>query len=262
MNIGLLIKDVVTLNRKSLLVRYHRLKCLLQRTFLASDKYTGDPKSIPIIINNFNRYKYLLQLIGWLNKSGYKNIHILDNKSTYGPLLDFYEQTDIPVYYLDDNKGHLALWKDKVFLKFRNDYFVYTDADLVPIDECPSDFILHFRAILDKYRSIEKVGFGLKIDDLPEHYGKRGEVLLWEKKFWEKEVEADVYDAAVDTTFALYRPYTNGFRYVPPAFRTGGKYVVRHLPWYENTSSPDEEERFYASHVKKGASHWIPDKVL
>lgn len=46
-------------------------------------KYAGDWNQIPIIINNFNRLHYLTQLIDSLEKRGVKNIHILDNNSTY-----------------------------------------------------------------------------------------------------------------------------------------------------------------------------------
>ena len=51
-----------------------------------------DAKQIPIVINNFNRLGYLKRLIASLESRGYKNIHIIDNNSTYPPLLEYYEK--------------------------------------------------------------------------------------------------------------------------------------------------------------------------
>jgi hypothetical protein len=109
---------------------------------------------------------------------------------------------------------------------------------------------------LKKHPSIEKIGMGLKIDDLPEHYHNKRKVIEWERQFWKKIVERGVYDASVDTTFALYRPYTNGAKWVAPAYRTGEPYVAHHMPWYENSSDPGEENLYYAEHARVGASHW------
>ena len=48
-------------------------------------------KSIPIIIISFNQLHYLRQLIAFLKKYEYSNIVIIDNNSTYKPLLDYFE---------------------------------------------------------------------------------------------------------------------------------------------------------------------------
>jgi hypothetical protein len=214
-------------------------------------------KHLPIIINNRNRLTYLLQLINWLEKNGYTNIYILDNDSTYPPLLDYYKETTHKVLYLKENIGHLALWKSKIIKQFEKDYYVYTDPDVVPSENCPDDIIAFFMKQLNKYKHIEKIGFGLLIDDLPNSYSDKAKVIDWEKQFWTKEIEKDIFDAQVDTTFALYRPYTNGEKWVQKAYRTGGKYVARHLPWYENTENPTEENSYYKEHIRQGASHWI-----
>jgi len=214
-------------------------------------------QNIPVIINNRNRLTYLLQLIGWLEKNGYKNIYIIDNQSTYPPLLNFYSATKYHVFRLDKNVGHLALWKTGIHKYFSNDYYIYTDPDIVPVDDCPADAIPFLMQQFKKIKNIEKIGLGIKIDDLPEHYSERQKVLEWENKFWKKEIAKDVYEADVDTTFALYRPYTNGALWVQKACRTGGKYMIRHLPWYENSSLPTEENEYYKKNVFQGASHWI-----
>ena len=58
-----------------------------------------DVKNIPIIINNRNRLTYMKMLISSLEKRGYNNIYIIDNDSTYPPLLDYYSKEFIyPVF--------------------------------------------------------------------------------------------------------------------------------------------------------------------
>ena len=70
-----------------------------------------DYKSIPIIINNYNRLTSLKILISSLEKMGYKNLFIIDNASTYPPLLEYYNTCPYKVFRLNNNVGYLALWK-------------------------------------------------------------------------------------------------------------------------------------------------------
>lgn len=210
-------------------------------------------KEIPIIINNFNRLEYLKQMLDWLEKAGYKKIYIIDNSSTYPPLLEFYRKTKYTVFKLDKNVGHLALWKTHIFLYFQNTYYVYSDPDILPVQECPIDVVKYFRTILNKFPHKQKVGFGLKIDDLPDYYKLREKVVAWEKQYWQKEIEKDVYDAKVDTTFALYKPNVKG-GHLLPSLRTGGKYIARHLPWYIDSDNITKEEQFYINECNKSSS--------
>jgi hypothetical protein len=260
MNYGLLFRDIFTLNLKSLKLRARRLNAVIRRKYSGESAAVTDPKNIPVIINNYNRLSYLLQLITWLENAGMRNITILDNDSSYPPLLKFYETTKHRVVRLGANLGHLALWKSPVYNEICNRYYIYTDSDVVPSEICPADVFEVLLRELEKYPAIEKIGLGLKIDDLPDHYSAKQKVIGWESKYWQKPVSGFVYHAEVDTTLALYRPFTDGSKWVAPAFRTGIPYVARHLPWYENSANPGEESEYYAAHVRQGASHWIPKK--
>lgn len=255
-----LLTDIFTLNGSAFKTRLYKLKAVLQRNFLLpEDNFatTKNYKEIPIILNNRNRLTHLKQMLDWLTASGYSNIIILDNDSNYEPLLEFYKTTSVKVIHLKNNFGHLAFWKSGVYKQFYKDYYAYSDPDLVGVENCPEDFVKHFISILSKYSNIEKVGFALKIDDLPDYYEKKVEVMRWEDKFWKKEIETQLFDAPIDTTFAVYKPYTNGAIWVQNALRTGGTYVLRHLPWYEDSKNKSEEDVFYMNNMKKGASHWI-----
>lgn len=251
-----LVRDVFTLNFRSMKLRYARLQGMRSRQRSGQRISEVDPKQIPVVINNRNRYTYLMQLIAWLEKAGMKNIIILDNDSTYPKLLEYYADTDHRVVKLGANVGHLALWKSALYDEIKSRYYIYTDPDVVPSENCPSDLSLFLLKQLEKYSSIEKIGLGLKIDDLPDHYFNKQKVIEWESKYWKNIVAPGIYNAEVDTTFALYRPFTDGKTWVAPAYRTGEPYVAHHLPWYENSADPGEENEYYSSHARQGASHW------
>lgn len=211
--------------------------------------------NIPIIINNFNRLGYLRKLIASLESRGYKNIYIIDNNSTYPPLLEYYTSCPYPVYLLPKNVGYKAIWETGIYDQFKHSYYVYTDSDMEIDESCPRDFMEHFVKILQKYKTAQKVGFGIRIDDLPDSYPNKENVIKWESQFWEKEVQPGLYKAWVDTTFALYRPYCKGAtNHCHKVFRTGYPYLIKHLPWY-NLVEYRTEDDYYLSNIKT-STHW------
>ncbi len=60
----------------------------------------------------------------------------------------------------------------------------------MPVPECPSDFIELFLTIMNDYSEMSKIGFSLKIDDIPDEYDKKDEVISWESQYYAHEVEA------------------------------------------------------------------------
>lgn len=211
-------------------------------------------RDIPVLINNFNRLNYLSQQINWLESQGIQNIFIIDNDSTYEPLVDYYSKTPHNVIKLKYNVGYLSPWETVIHDNFRDRPYIYTDSDIVPVVECPNDWLDKFFYYLDKYSEIQKVGFGLKIDDLPDSYKNKYRVIKDEQQFWVSEVEKDLFDAPIDTTFALYRPHARG-GYWEKAYRTGGDYVARHLPWYADSENPTAEDLFYSQSAKT-STYW------
>ena len=151
-----------------------------------------------------------------------------------------------------------ALWLSGIYKKFRNNFFVYTDSDVVPVEECPDDFLLFFLQTLQKYKFARKVGFSLKIDDLPDCYALKEKVIKWEKHFFTYATGSDLlYRAPIDTTFALYRPrgkrkHANNCIEI---YRTAYPYMARHLPWYIDSNNPDDENLYYMEHSKL-ATYW------
>jgi hypothetical protein len=215
-----------------------------------------DIKKIPIIINNRNRLTFMMELISSLEIRGYENIYIIDNNSTYPPLLEYYSKCQYNIFRLKQNIGHLAIWETDIYKSFINDYYVYTDPDVVLIEECPDDFLSFFVESLKKFRYTPKVGLSLKIDDLPDCFSKKQDVIGWEKQFFQTKENEFLYVAPVDTTFALYRPWArNGANSAYKTFRSAYPYMARHKPWYIDNSNLSEEEKYYIEHSEM-STHW------
>ena len=199
----------------------------------------------------------LAQLLEWLGRAGHRNIVILDNRSTYPPLLRFFERlSGVRLVRLADNLGHMALWRSGALTQLGIETpFVYTDPDIVPDAGCPLDAVDHFARLLLRHGGPAKVGFGLKIDDLPDHYRHKQEVIDWESQYWAaaRQIRPGEYWAQIDTTFALHTPQAP---YDVPGIRTGPPYVARHLAWYADSADPDEEERYYRAHASPSVTTW------
>ncbi len=218
-----------------------------------------DPYSIPIFVLSFNNLSYLRRQIRWLTEHRYGNIIIIDNQSTYDPLLRYFTEIEnqVRIIRLEKNHGNLALWEANILERLNVDTpFVYTDPDVLPDDACPGDLVAHLLAVLNQHPDVRKVGPALRIDDLPDHYAHKEAVRIWESQFWRQPVARGLFAAGIDTTFALYRPRSP---FVMPSLRTGWPYVARHLPWYADLTRRTEEDEFYAS-VATG-THWTRDSL-
>ena len=217
--------------------------------------------NIPVFIPVRDRFSALNQVVSWLEKAGHEEIWLIDNASTYPPMIDYLESSPHNVIRLGWNLGHRAPWLWGAVQRVASDRpYIVTDPDVLPTENCPLDAALYLLENLMRFDDIAKVGLGLKIDDLPAHYPLRDAVIDWERKFWQVERMPGVYEADVDTTFAVYRPYS-GLQAHHPCLRTGEPYTARHLPWYQDPSDLDEEDRYYREHASLAVSNWDRDQV-
>ncbi|ACT47943.1 glycosyltransferase [Methylotenera mobilis] len=212
-------------------------------------------ENVHIFIIVRDRLTCLQSLVDWLARAGHKNIILIDNASTYPPLVEFLSKTTYKVIRSSENLGHTALWKIPELQEVINaNWFVYTDPDVIPDENCPLDAVGNFYNILLNNPNYIKAGFGLRIDDLPDHYHLRDRVIEWEAQFYKKPISTDIYNADIDTTFALYRP---GTQYCfGPALRTMGAYKARHLPWYLDTNNLVDDELYYREHALSSVTTW------
>ena len=156
----------------------------------------GDPQQYPVFIPIRDRLSCLLELLAWLEAAGQREIWLIDNDSTYAPLLQFLEGTQHHVVRTGRNMGHRSPWlSGTVQRQAHGRYFIVTDPDVVPDPGCPPDVLQLFRSLLDEYPHIDKAGFGLRTDDLPECYALRADVVDWERPFWVTELRPGILDA-------------------------------------------------------------------
>lgn len=251
--------------------RWEKLRCFVKHYFLlwlyrlcssTVRQQHANPKQIPIIIISFNQLTHLKQLVDFLISKSHEQIVIVDNNSTYPPLLAYFEHLDprVTLHRLTENKGHLAFWKsDTLYRRYGKGYYVVTDADVLPEASCPDDYMSMLKRLLDKAYDRTKVGFSLRIDDLPVSNPNRERIIAWEKQFWKTSIDAYAFKAELDTTFALYRPYykyrLKGFT---KAWRTKPPYTATHGGWYIDIAHLTEEQRYYMATANASAS-WMVD---
>jgi len=170
----------------------------------------------------------------YLYKQGHE-IYIIDNNSTYEPLLEFYDNCPYNIIRLKDNLGYRAPWLINVI--DYSDYYVVTDPDL-GIDHIPSDWDKYCIEGLKKYKNkkdgmgndIIKCGFSLDSSKIPKanpayDLDKDSHNIIWSSN------NNDGYISyGIDTTFAVYRPGTN--YHIPAGIRTDYPYVAYHYPWH------------------------------
>lgn len=224
-----------------------------------NDKMPFEPETVPIYIISFNRLIYLKQIIEWLEKYNFQNINVIDNNSSYPPLLEYLEGINHNVHYMDRNYGHDVFWASGKFNHvMERSVYIVSDPDIAANKNLRPDFIEEFYRLLGEHPNVVKVGFALEKDDLPETE-KNVIVKRWEEQFWKKRLEDDleIYDASIDTTFALYRP--GKLKANTPLFfkaiRIAGDFTARHLPWY---ASEDviEEDCYYYNHSNSRSPSW------
>jgi hypothetical protein len=195
-------------------------------------------------------------LVSWLEKVGQERIYLVDNDSTYEPLLEYYEKTPHTVLKMMANTGHTGIWLHGIIDRYAaNSHFIVTDPDVLPIEECPDNAVEYFRELLDRYQDRQKVGFGFKLDDIPDHYRFKDAVLQHELGYlrWAGP-ESNLNYAPIDTTFALYRPGAS--QDISLSCRTQYPYLIRHLPWYIDSNNPGEEEEYYIQHAHSRINSW------
>lgn len=237
--------------KKNTALFLRRLKRLLNSKPLSE----AESFALPIIINNYNRLSDTKNLIDWLIKAGYTNVIVLDNNSTYPPLLAYYKTCAAKVVYLKKNLKFKALWQIPLFDTIKKSHYVYTDSDVYPTATCPANIVFQLYQLAQPL-TCEKIGPALQIDDLPDWYAHKQKVIDFEKAHWQKPLGNNLYDAPIDTTFALYKPYAHGAAEECKGIRVAGSFLFKHKPWYVNSNALNEEELFYKLHIEQGATMW------
>ena len=220
------------------------------------------PTNCKVVINNRNRLtttKNMVDKLIELNPD--EEIIIIDNASTYPPLLEWYERImnnpnlNIAVHF-EKNEGHLALWSTQLD-KQLGDYFVYTDSDIILPDDFPKEWkFMMFNYIKWYGSSYDKIALAIHTDDLPDHYRYKNQVIRNEARWWLEKHDSEMFDylykADTDTTFAMMRNFgDNCYK----SLRIAKKDMMcRHNGWYLDLENLDEEEKYYLEHLGERVS--------
>ena len=210
--------------------------------------------NIPIVINNRNRFtttKNMVDKLLLINPN--EEIIIIDNESSYPPLMLWYKEVLInPKYksvkiHFHKNEGHLALWSTGLD-KQLGEYFIYTDSDIELNENLPLDWKEIMFNTMQHFKE-KKVALGIRLDDIPDYYRFKNQVLRNEARWWldSNKIGEHLYLADTDTTFALYKNFHDNC-YVSIRI-TREDLLCRHMGWYLDLNNLDEEEKFYLDNL-------------
>jgi hypothetical protein len=199
---------------------------------------------VTAFINNRNIFTWLQAVIQDLERMNFNQIVVVDNDSTYPPLLEYYKSLPHEVYCVGHNGGIRSPWQFGPINKWREQhgeeedaYYVVTDPDL-DLSRVPDDVVKVMVGLMRQDDRKDKIGLSLEIEDLSSDAIVDTEhVYRHESRFWRNEARmpegfpCKVYHAPVDTTFAIYANQTSPR---PHGKRLGPPYIARHLPWYVN----------------------------
>ena len=199
----------------------------------------------PFVIPVRDRLSYLQELLAALAQDDHVGtIHLCDMGSTWPETvaqLRIWQALNMPrlrVHFLRKNIGARGLFVAPLFRKIVGDRpFFLSDPDVVPEVPCAKACL----SVLTSHpRCWAKVGISLRVDDLPDHYPRKQEVLQWESRFWTHRCgyydDSVVFSADVATTYCLFRSihHVDGNGNGTPACRIGPPFTAKHLSWYED----------------------------
>lgn len=220
-------------------------------------------KDIKIVILNRDRLHPLVEQVEVLKRKGYYNITIIDNQSTYEPLLEWYKTSGIDVFYNNIVSNSCKAFLELVrighpkFTEIVSNWYVFNDGDIIPEEQVPDNFIQDLINYATKYGKT-KVGMSIRIDDIDLNYPLNKWVHEYESTYWTNgTLDGDVwlYPHPIDTTFAVHSPGTMP-DWSSDTFRVGTPYIVKHAPFYYDPENLPEDEKYYLEHMNKNSSNW------
>ncbi len=205
-----------------------------------------------VVINNRNLLSWPRAMIEKIQSyKGLADILIIDNDSTYEPLLDWYSTLNFKVVKIP-NIGHISPWLPEINALIKTDSYVVTDPDL-DLSGTPEDTLVHLHNCLSEYPFLEKIGLGLDIKSVPKEAPLYNHVNTHEKYFWDLPLINNTFRVApVDTTFAIYNKNIMN-QYKITGARTDYPYVAKHIPW--NLIERPDEFNYYIKNANNSSCY-------
>lgn len=207
---------------------------------------------VTVLINNRDLVTWPKEMLSCILKyEGLHEVIILDNASTYPPLLEWYEENPCRIIRLNENVGHTAPFQQEIVDQISTELFVVTDPDL-GLQEVPSDVLLKMMSYIEMY-PVNKIGLSLNYKVVPKESVYYQHVNSHEKNCWgNPRTYPGLIDAAVDTTFAIYSK-SRSTGYTINGCRMDHPYMARHYPW--EVVNPDPEFLYYLEHANSSCTY-------
>jgi hypothetical protein len=230
-----------------------------------------DKIKIPIFIISHNRLTMLLRCIKAIQQcfdADTYEIVVHDNVSTYQPLITFLEGSSLRVYWNKRNElDDVALSVERYFAETGNTapYYAVTDPDVeFEVGITPADAMQFYTHLLDTHSNVNAVGPELRVDDIPDHYPLKQDLLQKhalghaDDKFfqvgWRGLWVVKCAFRPLDTTFGVYR---RGFKFhrLNDAILCHGLFSARHLDWYIDPNNMAPDDLLYMQQTTRWG-HW------
>ena len=170
---------------------------------------------------------------------GVGEIIIVDNNSTYPPLLEWYDTNPCTIVKSNQNYGQYGVWMSGVLNTIESDFYVVSDPDL-DLSLTPKDCLIKLKEKLEKYDDICRIGLSLcnfwnRVEGQCFYYWL--EHMKHEFLDETKLVDEILMGHIVDTTFAMY---VKNRSHIGKSCALDFPYCATHLPWlYTNEDLND-----------------------
>ena len=231
---------------------------------LSSLQQSVTPATTPVLVPCFNNPTYAGNMLAQLQAVGFEDITFVDNASDNPAMLVWLEQASqsgAKVERLSENFGPLASIFTEQRLASLPRWFCVTDPDLQFNVALPPDFLQTLVDTLERHGHA-KAGFALNIANqralrTDKFVIDRSSCHIWEweQQFWKNRLDFTaggdpVFEAAIDTTFALYDKTLFKASQFLKALRLGGRFTAEHLPWLAHPTMPEYEATHYRARQK------------
>lgn len=214
--------------------------------FLGRFPSIDDVSDPVVIVPTFNNGRYLENCLRQLRKLNLNRFVVFDGGSTeiqtLRLLADLSREGRVLTFLHNPGPRHFFL--DKRIFRALPEIFCVTDPDLDFNPGLPAKFLNTLFTLTEEFQ-IGKAGFALSLEgDITSKeffFGQRWRTIPeWEGQFWSKPREnslnLEIYEAPIDTTFALYNKKYLSSQDFFRAMRVAGNFTAKHLPWHVSSS--------------------------
>lgn len=199
------------------------------------DTFYRSDTDIPIFVISYNNYTFVKSIVTQLLNYS-KNIFIVDNASTYGPLVQYLKTNpdNVNIIHMEKNYGYRVLYEPRMSHILGQKY-ILTDPDLFLNPNMPQNFIDILDKLSVKY-NVCRIGLALNMtrNDIRDDIKFGGKTIQEvQSEFWKKRIHDDdyeLYEAFTDTTFSFINRNNDYKEYA--GLRIAGDFTCIHKPFH------------------------------